>query len=306
MPGLTVSGLRFGLRQVEAVETGAVVPFDRELLRGLGSWLPYAVREFVRTMNTRDVIAVEGVPNMPAPYYLLWGVLRRAGLRSGPNPKLSVLFTDTTVVRGHSDARTAFVLNGGCRDITKSHVARVFEDVFGYPLALDPTTHRGPMVRKSEENGDHSGSIVRGPCAAEPGWVYQRAVDNRDGEGFVADLRCPTVFGRLAVVCIKRREVERRFDNYNATCDLAEPEDMFSADELAKIAEFCRAMRLDWGGLDILRDAADGRIYIVDVNKTDMPVLVLPTKDKLEVSDRLAKLLRQEVEARLQPHNSMS
>ena len=299
MPGLTVSGLRFGLTRVEAVETGAVVPFDRELLANLRAWLPYAVREFVRTIGPRDPIAIEGVPNLPAPYYLLWGVLRRAGLRASPTPDVSLLFTDKTVVRGHADTRCDFVINGGCRDITKSRVAKTFEEVFGYPLRLDPTLHNGVMVRKSEENGDHSGSLVRGPCAEEPGWVYQKAIDNRDGKGFVADLRCPTVFGKLAVVCIKRREVERRFDNYNAGCDLAEPEDVFSADERAKIAEFCRAMGLDWGGLDILRDNRDGRIYIVDVNKTDMPVLVLPTKQKLEVSDRLAKLLRKEVEARL-------
>ena len=41
-------------------------------------------------------------------------------------------------------------------------------------------------------------------------------------------------------------------------------------------------MGLDWGGLDVLRDRADGRIYVVDVNKTDVgPVIALSWTDKM-------------------------
>ena len=47
-------------------------------------------------------------------------------------------------------------------------------------------------------------------------------------------------------------------------------------------------MCLDWGGLDILRDK-DGRIYVVDVNKTDMgPPITLPLGDKLKATGLLA------------------
>lgn len=49
-------------------------------------------------------------------------------------------------------------------------------------------------------------------------------------------------------------------------------------------------MRLDFGGLDILRDKQTGRIYIVDVNKTDMgPPFALPLKEKLRAVDIIAK-----------------
>ena len=305
--GLPFSGLRLGWGRLVAEETGAVVPLDRELLSNVAAWLPYGLREWARTIVRRDTIAIAAVPNLPRPYYLLWGVLRRAGLRparpwSRRPARMSVLFTDKTFAHEHPDTPhdpDGFVLNGRCRDISKSRVARVFEDVFGYPLSVDPTTYRGLMVEKSEHNGVHDGALVRGPRAARPGFVYQRAVDTRNGRGEVVDLRCPTAFGEIAVVCAKRRPVGRRFDNYNSACDLHEPEDVFSDRERADIARFCRAMDLDWGGLDVLRDRADGRIYIVDVNKTDMPVLVLPTREKLEVSDRLARLLRSGVEARL-------
>ena len=48
-------------------------------------------------------------------------------------------------------------------------------------------------------------------------------------------------------------------------------------------------MKLDWGGLDILRHKSDGRLYIVDVNKTDMPPLRLPWAQKLQAVSRLSK-----------------
>ena len=44
-----------------------------------------------------------------------------------------------------------------------------------------------------------------------------------------------------------------------------------------------------WGGLDILRDRDDGRLYIVDVNKTDLgPVISLSWRDKVRSMRRLA------------------
>jgi hypothetical protein len=51
-------------------------------------------------------------------------------------------------------------------------------------------------------------------------------------------------------------------------------------------------MGLDWGGLDILRDRHDGRLYVVDVNKTDVGPLIAPSwPDKLRSMRRLADAL---------------
>ena len=99
---------------------------------------------------------------------------------------------------------------------------------------------------------------------------------------------------------LKERPVDQRFENLNTRVRLTTAADCFSPDELAKIKAFCRAMRLDWGGLDILRDAADGRIYIVDVNKTDMgPPLPLPIKEKLFAVKTLGQALRDALMERL-------
>ena len=62
-------------------------------------------------------------------------------------------------------------------------------------------------------------------------------------------------------------------------------------EELAVIGRFCAAMKLDWGGLDILRDRTDGRLYIVDVNKTDMPPLRLPWTQKMRAVAILSRAL---------------
>jgi hypothetical protein len=95
------------------------------------------------------------------------------------------------------------------------------------------------------------------------------------------------------VVFIKRRPRAERFENHNTSVSLGDPKKLFSADEIEKIGVFAREMKLDWGGLDILRDRASGRLYIVDVNKTDMPPLALPFIDKMRASRRLGLALKE-------------
>ena len=46
------------------------------------------------------------------------------------------------------------------------------------------------------------------------------------------------------------------------------PSSVFSTQELEQIAVFCHAMGLDYGKLDIMRDTADQRMYILDANTT--------------------------------------
>ena len=56
---------------------------------------------------------------------------------------------------------------------------------------------------------------------------------------------------------------------------------------------FCRAFDLDYGGLDIMRDKVDGRIYIVDVNYTPFgPPVELSVADRATALGRLAVLFQ--------------
>ena len=65
------------------------------------------------------------------------------------------------------------------------------------------------------------------------------------------------------------------------------------------LALFCREIGLEWGGVDVLRDRNDGKLYIVDANKTDMgPPIALNLADKIVATRMLARAFRDYVAAR--------
>jgi hypothetical protein len=164
-------------------------------------------------------------------------------------------------------------VNARCDDISKQRVGRVFEEVFGYQLDVDPTTYTGTMVRKSDLNAAHDGAVLVGPISEveyarhRESCVYSVHVNNVDGD-LVDDLRVLWCDRVSPMLDRKRRPAATRFAP-GAEVVLHEPvADHCSADEVAKLDEFCRAFGLDYGELDCLRDRDSGRLYVVDVNKT--------------------------------------
>lgn len=280
-------------------ETGAEIRFSKALFYDIYRWAVYTAAEKCRNLWPGGRVRVVCYPNNIRPWYLLWGIIVQAGgkltsakkkTRKTTGDEIAIHFLDHTVTKPEKPTGFARTLNFDCTDISKTHVSAVFEQVFGYNLMVDPARFSGKMVVKSEENGAHDGRIVEGPTKPEKGFVYQKVIDNRSADKHVADLRCPTLFGRPTLVFIKERPEAQRFENLNTKCRIADPKDLFSELELEKILHFCQKMNLDFGGLDILRDAEDGRIYIVDVNKTDMgPPLALPLREKLRATDMIAK-----------------
>ncbi len=289
-------------RKVQVKKTGAVVRIDRDVARGVLLWFGlYAAVRLKSALNQLGPRrpAIWFAPDRPRPWYLIWAAAAWSGIRIANSPDeaiASFYFEDATFAQPprpwHSRAS-----NYGCADVSKSRVAEVFEQVFGYPLSVDPTQGPGPCVEKGEANGAHDGRVVERPLKARPGRVYQRLVDNTDGVDAI-DLRTPFVGGRPVLVFVKRRPVARRFANFNTSVSLKRPQDVFSRRETEQLSAFAHAMRLDWGGLDVLRDAATGRLYVVDVNKTDMPPLALPFIQKIAAVARLGRALRQLVEER--------
>lgn len=286
------SDFEWSWRGVRVRETGAVIAFTPALAWDVWCGGHYIFRESLRRPASALPIKTAFEPRAPRPWYLLWGALRQAGLTQAAEPAdLTIHFSDLTQVKtGSSDGRT---LNGKCNDISKSHVAETFRAVFGYDLSLDPTQATAPFLEKGEENGIHDARIHQSPTPSVSGRVYQKLVDNRTDDGTVLDYRCPSVFGDIPLVFLKERPLNKRFANLNTRVRIASPADCFNEEERGQIKSFCAAMQLDWGGLDILRDAVDGRIYIVDVNKTDMgPPLALPIKEKLSAVKTLGQALR--------------
>lgn len=295
-----------------AKETGAEIPLTAGLVRDVWRVMSFVgivqgirATRAVRGRNLRAAISF--YPKKPNSFYAIWPVCQLADVRIVDNPDeadLHFYFEDREFRTGPQAAPTNRpALNMGCHDIRKSAVARVFEEVFGYGLAIDPTTHQGEAVEKSEANGKHDGRIVQCPLAhPRRDLVYQRLIDNTfDGKEFI-DIRTPVVGGRIPFVYLKRRWRDLRFSNENHRVDLADADAMLSKTEQAKIAEFARAMRLDFGGLDVLRNRTDGRIYIVDVNKTDMgPPSALTGPQKLRamrgIADAFGALVDQRLKA---------
>ncbi|WP_417484117.1 hypothetical protein [Maricaulis salignorans] len=279
---------------VTVKKTGARLRLEPGLIGEVLSWFPFylVVEGWRLRRSSRSGPKIWFAPDRPRPWYLIWSVLHVAGARIAKTPceADAVFYFDDSTTCGALDWPSGpRAINRHCQSIAKSHVGAVFEQCFGYALNVNPARFTGSLVRKSEANGAHDGRIVQGPCAAEPGYVYQRVIDNSIAGERVEDLRCPTVGGRIPLVILKRRRLSERFANSNESVEVVETHTVLSAAEQASLAEFARAMQLDWGGLDVLRDKADGRLYVVDVNKTDMgPPIAMKMDDKIRVTRRLA------------------
>jgi hypothetical protein len=153
--------------------------------------------------------------------------------------------------------------------VRKEHVDSLFAELFGYDIRIDPRSHSGLCLRKSNENGTHDGSLIRCPIPAiEPGFVYQKVIDNTVEAGLVEDLRVPICGELIPFVIRARREAADRFAVRSRTVHCYRTSDVLTAGEVRLILAFCRTIGLDFGELDVLRDRHDGRIYIVDANPT--------------------------------------
>lgn len=229
---------------------------------------PYAVGFWLRRPFARPR-AVYFFPGTPPLYNAtMCRILKLRGIRlvsgaTGDRPLVS--WDDTTVV---TTPAPPGALNARCRDIRKSNVQRAFREAFGYDCVVDPLTYRGLIVEKSDANATHDGVLLAGPLAAvRPGKVYQRFLDNPVG-AMVEEYRIPVVLGTIPQVYVCRKPPIFRFVIIAARARLARTSSILSAAEIAGITLFCGILGLDFGELDAIRDPADGRLYVIDANKT--------------------------------------
>lgn len=299
------SDFEFGPHGVLIKKTGWRAPYSLSNILSVRMWFAFFFRVMVAKPIEGAPFRIHFAPDRARPWYMIWPVVKLAGgriVQDAQQADVLMHFEDATF--GDTPpplaGQHAAYVNFGCRDVSKSKVAAAFEAAFGYPLALDPRTHTGPAVEKCELNGAHDGRIVQCPAEPLPGRVYQRVIDNTAANpDLVEDYRSPTVGGRPVCVFMKRRAIGERFANANSEVEMKRTEECFSPEELARISDFCTRMNLDFGGLDILRDRADGRLYIVDANKTDMgPPIALPIPPKLMAVRMIARAFRELIERR--------
>ena len=104
--------------------------------------------------------------------------------------------------------------------------------------------------------------------------VYQRLADTKVGDR-VLQIRPVILDGRIVLVY----EKWRAYPDYFKGAELTIPKtvaDFFSDDEATQLLRFSNAIGLDYGELDVVRDGADGRIYVVDANRTPVRPKGLP------------------------------
>jgi glutathione synthase/RimK-type ligase-like ATP-grasp enzyme len=128
----------------------------------------------------------------------------------------------------------------------------------------------------------------------ERGKVYERLVNNAADPWSVEDVRLSVIGNQIPVAYLKRRWKEQRFQNTNFQVTLASVDHVISPTEKALILKFSRAMKLDCGELDVLRDRDDNRLYIVDVNKTATGPGRLAFFPKIRAIALMAEAFRQE------------
>jgi hypothetical protein len=220
-------------------------------------------------------------PQRPTTGHEFFHVIDHVGWRIVDRPEEAdwrVLYHLDTEIRLRADdpyaAQAATWLNGRCRDISKRRVERDFTAVFGYELAVDPTTYRGRCLLKADENSVKNATILRCPISARgvrPGQVYERLVDGSQPDGTLVEHRVLVVGGTLPIV---RRRVNvnwhggRKLNISTLERKLVPVTLDFTPAEISDMLEFCRLSGLDLGAIDVIRDVEDGRIYILDVTKT--------------------------------------
>ena len=229
-------------------------------------------------------------PERPHPYTVCFRTLHRLGIspqQSWPTPQapgLVFMWKDDTFMsppttEAMNRARGSVLINDKCLDISKARVDTIHQQVLGYSLAVDPSTYTGRMVVKSNLNGEHDGQEVMGPVSdVLSGAVYQRVVDNHPatvpaalvGRDVVCDIRIAIFGGQAGFAYLKYRPVDSRFSNTNSLVELVQLHDVLSPQEVAQIENYCHAFGLDYGEIDVVRDAHDSRIYILDINKTPL------------------------------------
>ena len=221
-------------------------------------------------------------PERPRPWHVVWSALALARMRiaSSPEEADAIFYFEDFTTGAAPVSLTLPVLNGALTDISKSKVATAFEHVAGYKLQLDPHTHHGLAVEKSEANGAHDGRLVECPRKPAAGMSYQAFIESDNGVK-AYDYRTTIIARRPRFVLVKTRSVAQRFSIHNSSVHYRELEAVFSPAEVRLLTAFAEDMALDWAAIDVLRDKNSGRIYVVDVNKTDTgPAVDLSFRDR--------------------------
>lgn len=174
--------------------------------------------------------------------------------------------------------------NVGCTDIGKTVTDEVFQEVFSYSTRVDPTTHQGKMLEKSEINALHEARVIKGPISKpKEGYIYQLVLNNQVKGYLYEDVRVTYINGEIPFCYLNYRLKGKRFSNKKFSAKLVEKSTVITKDEELLIRSFCQQMKVDYAEMDCIRNRDDRKLYIIDVNTTAFgPANGLRYEDKME------------------------
>jgi hypothetical protein len=273
----------------------ASMPLPEKLSKDLLGLLGDAVRWLKNGGRLPRIITY---PDYPSKKTTIYKIAKALGFRLSNKPlstsEAVLFFEDKTTKSSAKDAflrRQKRVLNLKCTDISKVKVDDVHQDIFKYNTFVDPATHQGKAVLKSDENAMHDGKIIECPQENLPAdKVVQVVIDNTIDSTTVMDYRIALIGQQLPVAYKKFKSMEKRFTNDVHRSELIDLDSFFSEEEQKLILKFAEAMELDFAEFDVLRDNVSGKMYIIDVNTTPYgPPAELPAADRSKAVQALSK-----------------
>ncbi len=279
------------------------MPFSERILKDLTFLGNYLINSFKFGFSSQRMLVY---PHYPSRKSTLFQLAKKLGLSITNRPdfkhEIAVYWEYLTFRKEFALleelAQSKQVINLHSRNIGKLHVDEIFHEVFAYSTRINPVEFTGKMVKKNDINAKHDGIIIQGPVepdTIEEGYIYQILIDNEVDENLVKDYRVPVIGTVADFLYVKYRDKKIQFSSHaTVKAELHATSSVFSLEELEKLNRFCRRMNLEYGELDVLRNKADGRIYVVDVNNTPQgPNKKLSKSDRQLAIDKLAAAFQQ-------------
>lgn len=271
------------------------MPVSEMLLKDLNHWFWEAKNYCRNGMKHRTMLVY---PHYPSRGSTLYKILRLLGYNI--TNKLSAKF-DMAVYWEYLTFREEFqelekiakngrkVINLYSRDISKEFVEEKFREIFSYGTFLDPTKYKGLCVKKNNINAKHDGEVILCPIEqTDKNFIYQILIDNQIDETQVEDIRLPVVNRTLPFAYQKFKPLAERF-KFPTKSVLKPIEELLSPDEIEKTDRLCRALQLEFGEIDVLRNRTDGKIYVIDVNNTPQFQRNLSPEEKKSGIEHIAR-----------------
>ncbi len=261
------------------------------------SWIIFKqLRELVFALVHNNFSRENGTiwiqPHFPSRKSTIYQIARHLKLNLVTQPftntRVGIHFHDSTLHDPVSFPDKIQVINKNIYDISKIKVDEIHQIVFGYNTIIDPTSHHGLCVSKSNENAMHDGQILNCPLnQIADGKIYQIIIDNQEENLFV-DYRVCVMKSDIVTAYKKYKTKELRFTNDTCKANIINT-DLLPENVQKNIILFCQKMKADFCELDVLKDNKSGKWYIIDLNKTPYgPPASLSKKDKKKAVEILS------------------